>query len=159
MPPTCVYPGLFGHVPRGKWCTRPWFGVFAGFLFFSVETAQLALPPAYVPLSLSAMVVLHRFVVLLPSFTIHTHCQAGTMAFQLRFVLSVAICSMASAQSICDSSVVSPMVFPIHNVTLQGAVLRRGVGFSPGTPPQPLAFFPYPYVTATYLLHEAPKIT
>ena len=105
------------------------------------------------------MVALRTFGFLLLSFTIHTRCRAGTMAFQLLFVLPVAILSMASAQSICDSSVVSPMVFPIHNVTLQGAVLRRGVGFSPGTPPQPLAFFPYPYVTATFLLPEAPKLT
>ena len=74
------------------------------------------------------------------------------MTSQLLYSILVAIFSVVSAQSTCDSSVVAPMVFPIQNVTLLGPVLRRGVGFSPGTPPQPLAFYPYPYVTACYLL-------
>lgn len=76
------------------------------------------------------------------------------MAPQLLHILFLALLSIASAQSICDPSVASPIVSSIRNVTLQWGILRRGIAFSLGTPPQPLAFdlqlyvrFPTPILT------------
>lgn len=62
------------------------------------------------------------------------------MVPQLLHTLLLALFSIAFAQPMCDSSVVSPIVSSICNVTFQGAISRRGVAFSLGTPPQSLTF-------------------
>lgn len=45
----------------------------------------------------------------------------------------------------CDPSVQPPLVIPIHNVSLQAPVVRRGAAVSIGTPPQTFAFSIDPY--------------
>lgn len=68
------------------------------------------------------------------------------MASQVLHILLLALLSVASAQLMCDPSVLSPIVSSIRNVTLQWGILRRGIAFSLGTPPQPLAFYLQLYV-------------
>ena len=68
------------------------------------------------------------------------------MALLRLFYTLIPFISKSIAQSTCDSSVPSPIVVAVRNVTLDGEVLRRGVALSPGTPPQNLAFGFLPYV-------------